>query len=253
MSKRIVLISGHGAGDPGASGNGYTEESLTREVTTQLYNRLKKSNLSVSLYPQSKDLYKSKDWNYFTKNDEVIEVHFNAFNGTAKGTEVLIKTGYKPDKVDESLLTTLSKYFTNRGFKYRNDLQNMNTFASKGISYRLIEICFIDNYNDMKEYVSSETSIWDDLAGGIISAMNGKIQNTDTSTTPMGSGFLVKISIDDLNIRSGAGTNYQTTGKFTGRGTFTIIETKAGTGSSCGWGKLKSGAGWVSLDYCTRV
>lgn len=65
--------------------------------------------------------------------------------------------------------------------------------------------------------------------------------------------FLVKVSIKDLNIRTGAGTNYAKTGKYTGIGVFTITEVKAGTGSNLGWGKLKSSAGWISLDYCTKV
>lgn len=65
--------------------------------------------------------------------------------------------------------------------------------------------------------------------------------------------FLVKVSITDLNIRTEAGTNYAKTGKYTGVGVFTITEVKAGTGSNLGWGKLKSGAGWISLDHVTKV
>ena len=41
--------------------------------------------------------------------------------------------------------------------------------------------------------------------------------------------------------------------KYMGKGTFTIVETRSGQGSKAGWGKLKSGAGWISLDYCKRV
>lgn len=37
------------------------------------------------------------------------------------------------------------------------------------------------------------------------------------------------------------------------KGVFTITEVKSGTGSTAGWGKLKSGAGWISLDYCKRL
>lgn len=65
--------------------------------------------------------------------------------------------------------------------------------------------------------------------------------------------FRVKVDIDDLNIRTGAGTNYAKTGEYTGRGVFHITEVKEGKGAAAGWGKLKSGAGWVSLDYCTRL
>lgn len=74
-----------------------------------------------------------------------------------------------------------------------------------------------------------------------------------SKTTNSTSSFKVQISISDLNIRKGPGTNYATTGKFTGKGVFTIVETKQGTGSTKGWGKLKSGAGWIALDYTTRI
>lgn len=64
---------------------------------------------------------------------------------------------------------------------------------------------------------------------------------------------LVSISIDNLNIRTGPGTNYPTTGKFTGKGVFTITEIQKGEGSASGWGKLKSGAGWISLDHVDDI
>ena len=70
---------------------------------------------------------------------------------------------------------------------------------------------------------------------------------------PAGVPFLVRISISNLNIRKGAGTNYARTGKYTGKGIFTIMEVKSGQGSDAGWGRLKSGAGWISLDYAERV
>ena len=39
----------------------------------------------------------------------------------------------------------------------------------------------------------------------------------------------------------------------TGVGVFTILEVREGKGSDTGWGRLKSGAGWISLDYCKGV
>lgn len=67
------------------------------------------------------------------------------------------------------------------------------------------------------------------------------------------SPYLVEVTATDLNIRKGPGTNYGKTGKFTGKGVFTITEERDGTGSNRGWGKLKSGAGWISLDYVKRL
>ena len=65
--------------------------------------------------------------------------------------------------------------------------------------------------------------------------------------------FQVYVGIPDLNIRTGSGTNYAKTGHYTGVGTFTIVEVKSGQGSDSGWGRLKSGAGWISLDFAKRV
>lgn len=77
--------------------------------------------------------------------------------------------------------------------------------------------------------------------------------NIYTPKTSSSVPFLVRVSISDLNIRKGPGTDYAKTGKYTGKGVFTIVEVKSGKGSTAGWGRLKSGAGWISLDYCTKV
>ena len=64
--------------------------------------------------------------------------------------------------------------------------------------------------------------------------------------------FLVRVTVKELNIRKGAGTNFDRV-KYIPVGTYTIVEVKSGKGSKAGWGRLKSGAGWVALDYCQRV
>lgn len=60
--------------------------------------------------------------------------------------------------------------------------------------------------------------------------------------------YLVKVTTDALNIRKGPGTNYDTNGQITDRGVYTIVAEADGQGASK-WGKLKSGDGWISLDY----
>ena len=64
--------------------------------------------------------------------------------------------------------------------------------------------------------------------------------------------YMVRVKIPNLNIRTGPGTDYLKTGKYTGAGTFTIVEEADGRGASK-WGRLKSGAGWIALDYGERV
>lgn len=64
--------------------------------------------------------------------------------------------------------------------------------------------------------------------------------------------YKVRVTISNLNIRRGPGTNYARTGQYTGAGSFTIVEESTGQGAAK-WGRLKSGAGWISLDFCTKV
>lgn len=93
----------------------------------------------------------------------------------------------------------------------------------------------------------------DTFRQAVKTAMGSSATTTSTTMTDADCPFTVRVSISNLNIRKGPGTNYAKTGKYTGKGVFTITEVKSGTGSTKGWGKLKSGAGWISLDYCTRV
>lgn len=86
-----------------------------------------------------------------------------------------------------------------------------------------------------------------DRHGRIAAEVNTRLGKGGTKS------YRVKVDIPNLNIRKGPGTNYAKTGKCTGTGVFTIVEESKGKGSDIGWGKLKSGSGWISLDYTTRI
>lgn len=82
-------------------------------------------------------------------------------------------------------------------------------------------------------------------AGGGSVPSSGGMTNADCP-------FLVRVTAKDLNIRKGAGTDFDRV-KYIPVGTYTIVEVKSGKGSKAGWGRLKSGIGWIALDYCQRV
>ncbi len=63
--------------------------------------------------------------------------------------------------------------------------------------------------------------------------------------------YLITTTCDVLNIRSGAGTGHSVVGtireKAGKKNKYTIVEEKDG------WGRLKSGAGWISLSYTKKA
>lgn len=74
-----------------------------------------------------------------------------------------------------------------------------------------------------------------------------KLPGSTTGFTP----YTVKVTVTELRIRSGPGTDTQVQG-FIEPGVYTIVEEADGPGAKR-WGKLKSGAGWISLDYAEKV
>ena len=83
-----------------------------------------------------------------------------------------------------------------------------------------------------------------DLATRVTNRLGGVVEQT--STKPKTSSYKVKVTVDALNIRKGAGTKFAITGVIRDRGVYTIVE------ESDGWGKLKSGVGWICLKYTQR-
>ena len=87
--------------------------------------------------------------------------------------------------------------------------------------------------------------------GGVVVTPPSAEKPTDSGTGATAMPYLVRVTISDLYIRKGPGTNYGKNG-FIKPGVYTIVEESTGTGATK-WGKLKSGAGWISLDYAKRV
>lgn len=76
-------------------------------------------------------------------------------------------------------------------------------------------------------------------------------EKKDPDPVPSGLPYKVRVAIDDLNIRKGPGINFGRV-KYIEEGVYTIVEEAAGDGATL-WGRLKSGAGWISLDYADKV
>lgn len=91
--------------------------------------------------------------------------------------------------------------------------------------------------------------------GDIATKVNVKLGASATSPAPAAPvskvPYKVRITATDLRIRKGPGTNNAIVSVIK-PGAYTIVSEATGEGATL-WGKLKSGAGWVSLDYCKKI
>ncbi|GHU52614.1 hypothetical protein AGMMS49975_08770 [Clostridia bacterium] len=84
------------------------------------------------------------------------------------------------------------------------------------------------------------------------SATAPSVPTTPAQPAPGFVPYIVKVTATTLNYRMGAGTNYPIKGTVNLNEKYTIVEEASGAGAKK-WGKLKSGAGWISLDYAAKV
>lgn len=93
--------------------------------------------------------------------------------------------------------------------------------------------------------------------GDIAAKVNAKLGATGAApvqpSAPVSSvPYKVRITATDLRIRKGPGTNTDIVQKAIAPGVYTIVSEASGQGATL-WGKLKSGLGWVSLDFCKKI
>lgn len=88
---------------------------------------------------------------------------------------------------------------------------------------------------------------------GIVGQVTGYIDLADAeNATGSFSPYLVRVTTSSLNIRKNPTTASAIVGSIKDKGIYTIVEEANGTGAKK-WGKLKSGAGWISLDYTKKA
>ena len=226
---------GNPYGVAGLMGNLYAESGLNPKNLQNSYN--KKLNISDEDYTLVVDANAYKDfvndkagyglaqWTYYSRKQNLL--NFAKQKGTSIGDL---------DMQLEFLMTELKAY---------KSVYNTLITATSVSEAAIAVLTGFEKPADQSVSVQKKRTEY----GKVYFDKYAKDTDVVAPTVP----FAVKVTIPDLNIRTGAGTNYAKTGHCTGIGTFTIVEVKAGTGSTKGWGRLKSGAGWISLDYATKV
>lgn len=146
---KLYVIAGHGAGDPGACGNGYQEAERVRALAKEIVAR---GNGQVGHYDYDRDCYQDNGLSGYNPGCPVMELHMDSASASARGGHVIIPVGYGgPDEHDNALAAMLGEMLPGRPnlIVERDDLQNCNVAKSRGIDYRLVEFGFISNTTDL--------------------------------------------------------------------------------------------------------
>ena len=162
---KLFVIAGHGAGDPGAVGNGYQEYERVRALASKI-KELGGDNVTVG--DKSRDWYADNGISSLSLPDEycIIELHMDAGASSARGGHVIIKAGYEADAYDHALADMLGVILPRRSnlIVGRNDLANVNRAAARGLNYRLVEFGFITNAEDIVIF----NNRMEDIARGVL-------------------------------------------------------------------------------------
>lgn len=186
---------------------------------------------------------KDKTLNYAPKSDEmVLTVHRWFANKSCPGDWLYARLGDLAAKVTAELSGTTSGSGstapTTQMYRVRKSWSDAKSQIG---AYKVLDNAKkkVDENSGYKVFDSSGNVVY-------------PAASTPAPTPSKDTSYKVQVSIVNLNIRKGPGTNYDRTGQFTGKGIFTIVQESKGAGATL-WGKLKSGAGWISLDFAKKL
>ena len=140
--------------------------------------------------------------------------------------------------------TNISNYIPG---SYRVNVEELKIRTGPGTSHKVVGAI-----RDKGIYTIVEASgSWGKLKSGVgwINCSNKyctRISNIEEKETE----FKVRVKATDLNIRKGPGTSFGKNG-YIKPNVYTIVETSTADGYT--WGKLKSGAGWIALEFAESV
>lgn len=159
---KLYLISGHHNNDSGAVALGYKENELTIEFRNLILAYIKNYSprTSVIIDDDNDTLSEviSTVNSTVEKDDIIIDIHFNSFNGEVSGTECFIPK--VSSNLEKNIANEICVFYSetmkipNRGVKIPSQSARGSLGILKGLGHRiLIEICFLDNKYDIQEYI----------------------------------------------------------------------------------------------------
>lgn len=285
MSKKILVVldPGHKPNYNKGAAPGYYEGNRMYDFTEYEKAALEAYGIDVIITRKREndmDLYARGQ--VAVKNakgyDEVVFIsnHSNGFNGKACGV-VVYRSLYLPEsaplgqKLVDAIVGVM-KPVTNitysRGVNTREGSSGADYYgvirgsvsgakskaqAAKGpVKYSFIvehgfhdnpiECAFLNDNANLKKMAEAEAKVIADYFG-----LSASVKPEPVKPVTKGFPYTVKITADVLNVRKGPGIEYRIATTVRKKEVYTIVD------EANGWGKLKSGAGWIKLSYATRA
>ena len=201
----IFIFRGHGNGDCGAVGNGYTEEQVAQLLVNLLVKKLKSRGVNVHTNASNQNNYQNCCLGSY-KYKFGYSIHLNSAGSSASGIEAYVPLGEKYLKLEEDILKQVSSKLNipNRGVKSRNYNTEQTSFRvngtpssgkdyykeireawQKGISLTILEVGFI-NSNDVHKIIQYQEEITTMMSNVILKELDKEplINNDTTNSKP---------------------------------------------------------------------
>jgi N-acetylmuramoyl-L-alanine amidase len=153
----IFISAGHHNQDPGASGKGTTEAAQTKIMRDKIVAELQKLGCKFITDNDNETLSQYLKRIETGSGSVVLELHFDAFNKIATGSTALMADDATAESkaFSAELVATTAKVLgiPNRGAKGEGESNRgrLGLMREHG-TVCLLEVCFIDNENDMQKY-----------------------------------------------------------------------------------------------------
>ena len=186
-----------------------------------------------------------KGWDRFIK---MIQAELDILNGKTTTATTSTSTTFKVGNYGKNVKTTTALTIRTK----RNATSTKVGTLPKGAVVQVGYIMYQDNS------VAKKGSLWGSvytsygdgfICMDYVTPTTGGVTTTKTTTTSTSKkvNYKVKITTTSLNVRKDANASSAITTTVKKGQVFTIVEEKNG------WGKLKSGAGWINLSYTKKL
>lgn len=260
MAKRIYLSPSNQFSNSYATGK-TNEMAQCDKIAKATATALKRCGFEVKVGKSGDSMQNRCSESDSFNADIHMPIHTNAYNGQVTGGTRIFCLNSNGRKACQAILNELGKISpgTADSITYQTGLYEIN--VPKALTV-YVECEFHDTKTGAGWIINNTSKIGEAICKGLCSYFGVKyVASSGSGTSSSGSpgtssafkSYIVRITPSDgVNIRKGAGTDYAIVGAIAQGGAYTIVEEKTGKGATK-WGKLKSGAGWIALDYTEKI